>query len=70
MFRQRNVTEDAHQSCREESFLKESEECKEYVFDTSVFSSTVVTEFSLVCDGDQGQVSAVYHNDEGDDVVW
>ena len=29
-----------------------------YVFDSSIFSSTVSTEFSLVCDDGQGQVSS------------
>ena len=43
--------------CSEENFyVKDTQECKEYVWDDTLFHSTVVTEWSLVCDGHQGQL--------------
>ena len=43
-------------TCSSSSFSSTSNSCSSYVFDTSLFESTVVSEFSLVCDGGRGQV--------------
>ncbi|XP_045136742.1 organic cation transporter protein-like isoform X4 [Portunus trituberculatus] len=38
--------------CMEEDFTNVTETCSEWVYDTSLFTSTTVTEFDLVCDSD------------------
>ena len=43
-------------TCSPSSFSSTPTSCSSYVFDTSMFESTVVSEFSLVCDDGSGQV--------------
>merc|ERR1719282_1695148 len=50
-------TENTSSSCFPSSFSSyTTTSCSSYVFDSTIFSSTVSTEFSLVCDDGRGQL--------------